>query len=85
MLRNSLRKSGNLLGILQHDPETWFKWRPEGAAAGLSDADIEARIAARLGARKGRNFAEADRIRKELADAGITLEDGAAGTTWRRS
>jgi len=36
-------------------------------------------------AKKSRNYAESDRIRTELAAAGIVLEDGASGTTWRRA
>jgi len=39
----------------------------------------------RVAAKKAKNFAEADRIRKELIDAGILLEDTAQGTTWRRA
>ena len=47
-------------------------------------ANIDTLIEQRLGAKKAKNFAEADRIRKELADAGIILEDNPQGTTWRR-
>ncbi|MEQ1776874.1 MAG: cysteine--tRNA ligase, partial [Burkholderiales bacterium] len=46
---------------------------------------IEAQIAARAGAKKSKNFVEADRIRKELLDAGIVLEDTPKGTIWRRA
>jgi cysteinyl-tRNA synthetase len=64
-------------------PEQWF--RAGGTAGGLGDADIDALIAARLAARKARNWAESDRIRDELAQAGVILEDKPGGlTTWRR-
>ena len=46
---------------------------------------IEAEIVARAAAKKAKNYADADRIRKDLLAAGITLEDGPKGTLWRRS
>ena len=79
-----LRAGGALLGLLQSDPEAWFKWQSENSDGGLSDADIDMAIQNRLDARKSKNFAEADRIRAELAGSGVILEDGPGGTTWRR-
>ncbi len=75
--------AGGALGLLQQDPEAWFRWQPVGQS-GPTDAEIEAQIAARLAARKAKNFAEADRIRDSLLASGVILEDGAGGTTWRR-
>lgn len=79
-----LRTAANLLGFLTQEPEAWFKWQPVGAAGGLDDGAIEQAIADRLAARKAKNFAEADRIRNDLAAQGVILEDGPKGTTWKR-
>ncbi|MGF1592290.1 MAG: cysteine--tRNA ligase [Kiloniellaceae bacterium] len=82
-LAGSLRAGGALLGLLQDDPDAWFKGK--AAEGALSAEDVEAMIAARISARKAKDFPEADRIRDELLAQGISLEDGPAGTTWRRA
>ncbi len=81
VLKAALTQAGALLGILAQSPESW---RRGGTAGGLADAEIDAMVTARNAARAARDFAEADRLRKALADAGVTLEDGAGGTRWRR-
>ena len=82
----TLRELAGVLGIAQQDPEAWFRLPQPGAATTeLAEAEIENQIAARLAARKSRDFAAADAIRKALAGQGIALEDRPDGTTlWRR-
>ena len=77
---SQLKALGSLLGVLQRDPHDFL----QAAPAGVDEAWIAERIAARQVARNSRNFAEADRIREELAERGIVLEDKAGTTTWRR-
>jgi len=89
-LAAELRALGAHIGLLGSAPEEWLATRSalasgeEGRAGGLDDAAIEARIAARIEARRRKDYAESDRIRDGLAADGILLEDGPGGTTWRR-
>ena len=81
---SELKAGAGALGLLQQDPEAWFRWMPTASAAGPSDAEIEAAIAARQAARKAKDFKESDRIRDDLKAKGVILEDGPKGTTWKR-
>ncbi|HEX5325088.1 MAG TPA: cysteine--tRNA ligase [Acetobacteraceae bacterium] len=74
---SGLRAAGDVLGLLGANPADWFR-------GGIDPTEIEAAIAERQAARKARDFARADAIRTRLAASGIVLEDGPAGTTWRR-
>jgi cysteinyl-tRNA synthetase len=74
-----LKGLGGVLGLLERDPVAFL--HGNGGDAGR----IEQQIAARLEARKSKNYAEADRIRAALEQDGIILEDGPQGTTWRRA
>ncbi|MDP1524202.1 MAG: cysteine--tRNA ligase [Rhodocyclaceae bacterium] len=82
-LATQLKGLAGVLGLLQRDPVEFLQAAPD-AADGLSAAEIDAKVGARNTAKKVRNFAESDRIRDELKAAGIVLEDGPGGTTWRR-
>jgi cysteinyl-tRNA synthetase len=89
-----------VLGLAQVDAAQWAKMGfiameahahgvsgAEGSmTTGLTDIAIDERISARIAARKAKNWAESDRIRDELANAGVILEDKPGGTTtWRRA
>ena len=78
-----LRALGGVLGLLQRDPEIYLQ-AGAGAAGDYTPERIQACIEERLAARKARDFKRSDTIRDELKAAGIVLEDGARGTTWRR-
>jgi cysteinyl-tRNA synthetase len=76
-LAAQLKSLGGTLGLLQQAPRAYL----QGGAA-LDDAAIQLLIDARAAAKLAKNFAEADRIRRELAAQGIELKDTPAGTTW---
>ncbi|WP_349810793.1 cysteine--tRNA ligase [Xanthomonas dyei] len=73
--------AGLALGLLQQDPAAWFS---RGTDAG-DDARIAALVEERSTAKKAKDFARADAIRKQLADEGIVLEDTPQGVRWKRS
>ncbi|WP_228160545.1 cysteine--tRNA ligase [Marinobacter bohaiensis] len=81
-LAGVLVRLGDVLGLLQQDPEAFFQ---ADAGEGPTADDIEALIEARAEARRNRDFAEADRIRDELAEQGVILDDSREGTSWRRA
>jgi cysteinyl-tRNA synthetase len=82
-LKGRLLAAGELLGVLQQEPAAWLQG---GAVAGsLDEAEIEALINERQAAKLGRDYARADAIREQLAEAGVVLEDSREGTRWRRA
>ncbi|WP_273430284.1 cysteine--tRNA ligase [Chitinibacter tainanensis] len=79
-----LKALGGVLGLLQRDPQAFLQ-ADVGAVGEWTAEKIEAAIVARREARAAKNWAEGDRIRDQLAAAGIVLEDKAGETTWRRT
>ena len=79
-LKARLLAGGGLLGLLQQDPETWLKTT---GRAEIDEAEVERLIGLRVAARKAKDFAEADRIRDQLAAKGVILEDQSGKTRWR--
>ena len=74
-----LKALAGVLGLLQDKPETFLQ-----AGASMDEDAIQIQIAARAAAKAAKNFAEADRIRQELAAQGVLLKDSPTGTTWER-
>ena len=99
-LKGHLLAGGAVLGLVQADPEDWFKGRitgagklvassvvlsAEGVVSPPKDDWIEEQIQLRDAARKAKKFEEADLVRAELMACGVVLEDGPGGTSWRRT
>lgn len=83
-LAAELFAAGDLIGFLRDDPEVWFAGSTATEDGELTSAAIDDLVGRRDEARAARDFAEADRIRDELAAAGIAIEDGPDGSSWRR-
>ncbi|MBE9609667.1 cysteine--tRNA ligase [Chitinilyticum piscinae] len=83
-LAGELKTLAGILGLLQREPQAFLQ-AGAGGEGEWSAERIEAAIVARRDARAAKNWAEGDRIRDELAAAGIVLEDKAGVTTWRRA
>ncbi len=83
-LAGCLKGLAGLMGLLQRAPAAFLQGSTEEQNNGLSNEAIDALIVQRQQARAEKNWAESDRIRDELGAAGIVLEDGANGTSWRR-
>ena len=81
-LATDILAAGDLIGVLQNDAEDWFTSSTDSE---ISDDEIESQIADRNKARADKDFARGDAIRDELAAKGVSIEDGADGTRWRRS
>lgn len=82
VFKKLLIASAHLMGLLYKTPEEWFKG---SVSEGLSEAEINALIQKRADARKAKDFATADAVRKELAEKGVLIEDTPAGTQWKRA
>jgi cysteinyl-tRNA synthetase len=84
-LAGLLRSLGSVLGLLESDPDHFLR-QEHGTVQqdGLTDQQINDLIECRQLARAAKNWAEADRVRQQLLDAGVVIEDGAQGTSWRR-
>ena len=83
--KEGLLSAGALLGILQQDPEAWFKGAGDAGGPGIDADEIECLIVKRAQARVDKDFAGADRIRDALAEKGVLIEDGPQGTVWKRA
>jgi len=76
-----LKAAGVLFGFFGQRLEEWRRWTPKGKE--IDTKRVEDLIAKRNGARKAKNFAEADRLRAELTAIGVAIEDGPVATIWK--
>ena len=78
--KSELLANAYMLGLLYQDPEEWFR----GEDSKDEVSEIEEKIRQRAEAKKNKDWATADKIRNELKEKGIILEDSPTGTTWKK-
>jgi cysteinyl-tRNA synthetase len=85
-LARQLRALARIIGLLGREPRAFLQQASGSASeSALDTGAIEAKIAARVSAKQAKDYAAADRIRAELLEAGVALEDKPGGLTeWRR-
>jgi len=83
-LAGELKELSSVLGILQDDPESFLQAGDTAQEGGLAEQEIELFIEQRIQAKQNKDWALADKIRDDLKQQGIVLEDVATGTSWRR-
>ena len=83
---NLIKKNGEILGLFQDNPQEWFKksWVESPVSEEISEEEVNRLIEERNSARKQKDWQTADRIRKELLEKNIILEDTPYGTEWKR-
>ena len=81
ILKSKLILLGNLMGILQVDPESWFE--KDNSTINLDEKEIEALISKRNEAKINKDYEKADAIRDDLMKKGIEIMDSSSGTTWK--
>ncbi len=72
------------LALLERFDSVFDVLKPTAKEGALTDAQVEEKIAERIRAKKAKDFAGSDRIRQELLDQGIVLEDTKDGVRWKR-
>jgi cysteinyl-tRNA synthetase len=82
-LARQLRASAEIVGLLEQDPAKWLAY--DAAPADIDVQQVDELVASRDAARAERDFAAADRIRDQLLEMGIVIEDSRDGTRWRRT
>ena len=83
--RDNLIAAGNLLGFFNLTPQEWFDSNEKNSNSEIDISLVERKVLERDKARDAGDFSRADKLRNELTELGIVLEDGPKGTKWRHN